>query len=56
MLEEDLNRDGGLLGRKVEVIVYDDESDATKAVTAVDRLIKRDRVAAPAVTTVSRTG
>ena len=46
MLEEDLNRDGGLLGRKVEVIVYDDESDATKAVTAVDRLIKRDRVAA----------
>ncbi|HEX7513789.1 MAG TPA: ABC transporter substrate-binding protein, partial [Candidatus Methylomirabilis sp.] len=22
MLEEDLNRDGGLLGRKVEVIVY----------------------------------
>ncbi|MEI8191280.1 MAG: ABC transporter substrate-binding protein [candidate division NC10 bacterium] len=46
MLEEDFNRDGGLLGRKVEVIVYDDESDATKAVTAVDRLIKRDRVAA----------
>jgi branched-chain amino acid transport system substrate-binding protein len=46
MLEEDLNRNGGLLGRKVEMIVYDDESDATKAVTAVDRLIKRDRVAA----------
>jgi branched-chain amino acid transport system substrate-binding protein len=46
MLEEELNRDGGLLGRKVEVIVYDDESDATKAVTAVDRLLKRDRVVA----------
>jgi branched-chain amino acid transport system substrate-binding protein len=46
MLEEDLNRDGGLLSRKVEVIVYDDESDATKAVTAVDRLLKRDRVVA----------
>jgi branched-chain amino acid transport system substrate-binding protein len=46
MLEEDLNKAGGLLGRKVEVIVYDDESDATKAVTAVDRLIKRDRVVA----------
>jgi len=46
MLEEQLNREGGLLGRTVEVIVYDDESDATKAVTAVDRLIKRDRVVA----------
>jgi branched-chain amino acid transport system substrate-binding protein len=46
MLEEDFNKAGGLLGRKVEVTVYDDESDATKAVTAVDRLIKRDRVVA----------
>jgi len=46
MLEDQFNQGGGLLGRKVEVIVYDDESDATKAVTAVDRLIKRDRVLA----------
>src|SRR5512139_1656388 len=46
MLEEDLNRAGGLLGRPVEVVVYDDESDATKAVTAADRLLKRDRVVA----------
>jgi len=46
MLEEDLNKAGGLLGRKVEIIVYDDETDATKAVTAADRLIKRDRVVA----------
>jgi branched-chain amino acid transport system substrate-binding protein len=46
MLEDDLNKAGGLLGRKVEVITYDDESDATKAVTAVDRLLKRDRVVA----------
>jgi len=46
MLEEDLNKAGGLLGRKVEIIVYDDETDATKAVTAADRLLKRDRVVA----------
>jgi branched-chain amino acid transport system substrate-binding protein len=46
MLEEELNKGGGLLGRKVEIIVYDDESDTTKAVTAVDRLTKRDRVVA----------
>jgi branched-chain amino acid transport system substrate-binding protein len=46
MLADDLNQAGGLLGRPVEVIVYDDESDTTKAVTAVDRLLKRDKVAA----------
>jgi branched-chain amino acid transport system substrate-binding protein len=46
MLEEDINKSGGLLGRKVEIIVYDDETDATKAVTAVDRLIKKDKVVA----------
>lgn len=45
MLEEDINKAGGVLGRKVEIIVYDDETDATKAVTAVDRLIKKDKVA-----------
>jgi branched-chain amino acid transport system substrate-binding protein len=46
MLEESINTAGGLLGRKVEVIVYDDETDTTKAVTAVDRLIKNDKVVA----------
>ncbi len=46
MLEEDINKAGGLLGRKVEIIVYDDETDATKAVTAVDRLLKKDKVVA----------
>jgi branched-chain amino acid transport system substrate-binding protein len=46
MMEDEINKAGGLLGRKVEVVVYDDESDATKAVTAVDRLIKKDKVVA----------
>jgi len=46
MLEESINKSGGILGRPVEIIVYDDETDATKAVTAVDRLIKKDRVVA----------
>jgi branched-chain amino acid transport system substrate-binding protein len=44
MLEEDLNKAGGLLGRRIEITVYDDETDATKAVTAAERLLKRDRV------------
>ncbi len=46
MLEEELNRLGGLLGRPVEVIVYDDETDVNKCVLAVDKLIKKDRVVA----------
>jgi branched-chain amino acid transport system substrate-binding protein len=46
MLEEDINQSGGVLGRPVEIIVYDDETDATKAVTALDRLIKKDKVVA----------
>ena len=46
MMEEELNKSGGLLGRPVEIIVYDDEGDATKAVTAVDRLLKKDKVVA----------
>lgn len=46
MLEEQINKAGGLLGRKVEIIVYDDETDATKAVTAFDRLVKKDEVVA----------
>ncbi len=46
LLEESINKSGGVLGRPLEIIVYDDETDATKAVTAVDRLIKKDRVVA----------
>jgi len=46
MVVEEINRKGGLLGRKVELIVLDDEGDATKAVTAVDRLLKLEKVSA----------
>ncbi|HEY6007969.1 MAG TPA: ABC transporter substrate-binding protein [Geobacteraceae bacterium] len=46
MLEAQINKAGGVLGRPVEVIVYDDETDATKAVTAFDRLVKKDQVVA----------
>jgi branched-chain amino acid transport system substrate-binding protein len=46
MLEAQINKAGGILGRPLEVIVYDDETDATKAVTAFDRLVKKDQVVA----------
>jgi branched-chain amino acid transport system substrate-binding protein len=46
MLQDELNAKGGVLGRPVEVVVYDDESDVNKAVLAADKLLKKDRVAA----------
>jgi branched-chain amino acid transport system substrate-binding protein len=44
MIEEAVNNAGGINGHKLEVIVYDDESDETKSVLAVKRLIKKDKV------------
>jgi branched-chain amino acid transport system substrate-binding protein len=41
---EDVNRRGGLLGRPVELVVYDNESDADKAVTYYERAITVDKV------------
>lgn len=46
MVEDQINKAGGILGRKVEIIVYDDETDVTKSLAAYDRLIKRDKVVA----------
>ncbi len=46
MLADELNARGGINGRKVEVIIYDDASDPTKAVTAVRRLHEQDNVVA----------
>ncbi|TAL17476.1 ABC transporter substrate-binding protein [bacterium] len=45
MVEEAINAAGGINGAKIEFIIYDDETDATKAVTAFDRLVKMDKVA-----------
>jgi len=45
MLQEQINAAGGVEGRKVEVIVYDDESDVNKCVMAAKKLIEQDKVA-----------
>jgi branched-chain amino acid transport system substrate-binding protein len=42
--ERDVNRAGGILGRPVEVIVYDDGSSPQRARELYTRLIVRDRV------------
>ncbi|MBU1228601.1 MAG: ABC transporter substrate-binding protein, partial [Proteobacteria bacterium] len=45
MLQDELNAAGGVDGRKVQVIVYDDESDVNKCVMAAKKLIEQDKVA-----------
>ena len=46
MMVADINKAGGIKGRKLELIVYDTQGDATKAVQAVNKLIKDDKVVA----------
>ena len=46
LLQEQINNAGGLLGRPVELIIYDDETDVNKAVLNADRLLKKDKVVA----------
>jgi branched-chain amino acid transport system substrate-binding protein len=41
---EDINKRGGLLGRPVQMTVYDDESSADKAVSYYERAITIDKV------------
>jgi branched-chain amino acid transport system substrate-binding protein len=41
---DEINAKGGVLGRKVELIVYDDGSEPEKATTFVKRLIENDKV------------
>ncbi|EME68515.1 ABC-type branched-chain amino acid transport system protein [Paramagnetospirillum caucaseum] len=44
MYVEQINKEGGVLGRKLELIVYDDGGQAEKAVGNVKRLIQNDNV------------
>jgi len=46
MEAEKINAAGGVLGRPVEVLILDDETDVNKAVLAIDRLIKKEHVSA----------
>ena len=46
MVVDEINAAGGVKGRKLELIAYDTQGDATKAVQAANRLIKEDKVSA----------
>ncbi|WP_252393392.1 ABC transporter substrate-binding protein [Hydrogenibacillus sp. N12] len=53
MLVDELNQKGGIGGRPVELIAYDDKSDQNEAVLAVKKLIESDKVAAIVGGTIS---
>src|SRR3989338_908291 len=44
MKVEEINRSGGIHGRKIRLVVEDSSYDPTKAVLATEKLISRDRV------------
>lgn len=44
MVVERINADGGVLGRKLQLVAYDDGGDAEKARTFAKRLIEQDKV------------
>jgi len=44
MLVKEANAKGGIKGRKIELVVYDTQGDATKAVQMATKLIKNDKV------------
>jgi len=46
MLQEEINKKGGINGHPLELVIYDDEGDATKCALAVRKLITRDKVSA----------
>lgn len=46
MAVEEINADGGVLGKQIEYIVYDEKGDATEAVNAYNKLVQSDNVVA----------
>jgi branched-chain amino acid transport system substrate-binding protein len=46
LLAEDINTRGGIKGHPVELVIYDTEGDATKAVLSANKLIEKDEVLA----------
>src|SRR6516162_3424079 len=44
LAEEDINKAGGVLGKKIELIVEDNKSNPTEAVATAEKLIQKDKV------------
>ena len=50
---EDINKAGGINGRKIKIITYDDHSSASDAVRAYQRAVQQDHVVAVVTTFIS---
>lgn len=46
MIEEMVNAEGGINGHPLELVIYDNEGDATKTVLSTKKLIQKDKVLA----------
>jgi branched-chain amino acid transport system substrate-binding protein len=46
MMEKQINEDGGINGKDIEIIIYDTAGDETECVTLVTKLIEQDNVVA----------
>jgi branched-chain amino acid transport system substrate-binding protein len=46
MLVDDINKRGGVLGKQIELIIYDTGGDAAKAKQFADRLVQEDKIVA----------
>src|ERR1044072_5104302 len=44
MAVDEINKAGGVMGRKVRVIVEDDQGEPNKAATVVSKLVNQDKV------------
>lgn len=44
LAEEDINKSGGVLGRKIQLVVEDNKSNPTEAVATAEKLINSDKV------------
>jgi branched-chain amino acid transport system substrate-binding protein len=44
MAEDDVNKAGGVLGKKIELVVEDNKSNPTEAVATAEKLIQKDKV------------
>src|SRR5215470_17894678 len=44
MAQDDVNKAGGVIGKKIELIVEDNKSNPTEAVAAAEKLIQKDKV------------